>query len=130
MEGTNVRLVETDHVGLLIDGVKELCFSCASVSQEQSVLLLLSALHLWKSKLSITSFGSQVYMCGTMALCSLYFVVTGVQMWATIFLTQFVGASLVRTTIMFTACAATGPIMYVVATGGSLLAALGACGWC
>eukprot|EP01134_Creolimax_fragrantissima_P001640 CFRG1640T1 len=58
------------------------------------------------------------------ALCALYFVVTGLQMWITRYFTEFIGSDPFVVTIAFSVVSATGPLTGVIA-GGIILDCFG-----
>jgi MFS family permease len=60
---------------------------------------------------------SRMWVATVAGLCALYFVVTGVQFWATEYLTVVLGESLATVIGAFTATSATGPVLGVVFGG-------------
>ena len=63
------------------------------------------------------SMRSRMWVATVAGLCALYFVVTGVQFWATEYLTVVLGESLATVIGAFTATSATGPVLGVVFGG-------------
>ena len=60
---------------------------------------------------------SRTFCSCTLSLCALYFVVTGVQFWATEFFTAVVGAKYKTVLVSFAATSATAPVLGVVVGG-------------
>jgi MFS family permease len=56
---------------------------------------------------------SSLFVYMTLALSSLFFVVTGIQQWITVYLTDAVGAKYGDVVLLFTICSATGPTLGV-----------------
>jgi MFS family permease len=67
---------------------------------------------------------SGVFVCATLGLSTLYFVVTGIQFWATEFLIQVVGAPINTVLGAFAGTSATAPVLGVV-VGGILIDKIG-----
>ncbi|KNC86164.1 hypothetical protein SARC_01690 [Sphaeroforma arctica JP610] len=65
-----------------------------------------------------------LYLSCVGALCSLYFVVTGIQMWITRYLTEYLQVDPMTVTIAFSVVSATGPLTGVI-VGGIVMDKLG-----